>query len=128
MNEKVNLVKIDSHDLYKAIKNYLVNDLNIKEKIDRTYIDSIIEKHVVSFVNKMFEANSSTIDRIIQREIAKVISSGDNTSLYRNGRSFHAIIVESIERVIREETKSRLKISLSFDDQPLEALKSDTQC
>lgn len=128
MNEKVNLVKIDSHDLYKAIKNYLVNDLNIKEKIDRTYIDSIIEKHVVSFVNKMFEANSSTIDRIIQREIAKVISSGDNTSLYRNSRSFHAIIVESIERVIREETKSRLKISLSFDDQPLEALKSDTQC
>jgi ribosomal protein S17E len=110
--------------MYKAVKNYLVNDLNIKEKVDKTYIESIIEKYVANFINKMFEANSSTIDRIIRSEIANVINNGDNTALYSR-RSFHSIIVEQIERTVKEEVKSRLKIGLTFDDQLLEKTKED---
>lgn len=114
-NEKVNFVKISSHDLYKAVKNYLHNDIKIKDKVDQKYIDDLLAKAIEARVTKMFESNAGTMERLISSAIAEVIEKGDNASITYHRKSFREIVIAQIEKAVKEMVTDRLSIKMTDD-------------
>lgn len=116
--DNVTLVKITSNDLYKAVKNYLHNDLGMSSTINKEYIDKVIETAVSKRVEQLFN-DESVINRIIERKIADVIAYGDKSWMGRVDRSFHAVVLDQIKKAVQEEVTKKLNISVTLDGKSL---------
>jgi len=116
--DNVTLVKITSNDLYKAVKNYLHNDLGMSSTINREYIDKVIEAAVGKRVEQLFN-DETVIHRIIENKIAAVIAYGDKSWMGRVDRSFHAVVLDQIKKAVQEEVTKKLNISVTLDGKSL---------
>ena len=116
--DTVTMVKISNHDFYKAIKNYLHNDLGLSSKIDDQYINETIEKMVQTRVDRIF-ANTVEIHRIIERKIAEVIKTGAFNNSYER-QSFNAIVVGEIRRAVRDRITEKLTVKVALDGELLD--------
>lgn len=116
-------VKITSHDLYKAIKNYLHNDLGLLNQINKEYIDRMVEMAVTKHIDRIFK-DETTISRIIEQKIALVVTSGDQ-SWYGKNRSFREVILDQIKQSIQEHVTKNLKINVMMSDDVQERSPSD---
>jgi len=116
--DNVTLVKITSNDLYKAVKNYLHNDLGMSSTINKEYIDKVIEAAVGKRVEQLFN-DETVINRIIERKIADVIVHGDKSWMGRVDRSFHAVVLDQIKKAVQEEVTKKLNIAITLDSKPL---------
>jgi hypothetical protein len=109
---EVTMVKITDRDLYKAVKNYLHNELHLSEQIDRVYIDKLIVKAIEEYVRQLF-ADKGTIERIIENKISELIRKGTIDGFYQQ-RSFGDVVLGEIKRAVRDQVMSKLDVSVSL--------------
>lgn len=118
-NNNVTLVKITHHDLYKAVKNYLHNELRVTDKINDSYLNDLMAKVIEKRVNMLF-ADTSTIDRIIEHKIAEYIKNGKHDIYHRTNRSFGEIVLDQIKQAVRDQVMEKLAVQVSLDGTKLE--------
>ena len=114
--ENVTLVKMTSHDLYKAIKNYLHNEIGLSELLSRDRLEQIVDEAVTKRVDQLFN-NDTNIVRIIERKIAEVVKSGSTSRSTYNRQSLEEIIVSTIKTAVREQVTDKLSISVNLKEE-----------
>jgi len=112
MNE-VTMVKITNRDLYKAVKNYLHNELHLSEQIDRVHIDELIQKAIDEHVRQLF-ADKGNIGRIVENKISELIRKGTIDSFYQR-KSFGEVVLDEIKRAVRDQIMSKLDVRVSLE-------------
>lgn len=122
--DNVTMVKITSNDLYKAIKNYLHNDLGLSSKISQPYIDQLVDKAIQDRVDKMF-ADKFNIERIIERKIAEVVKNGENDLYRKHNKPFGQIVLDEIKLAVRDQVVNKLDIKISLDSVELKVENRD---
>lgn len=114
MENNVNLIKIGSRDLYKAVKNYLVHDFELNKKIDTEYVRTTVESYIKKEVEKYFKQTQfeSMIHRLIKNEIARIISAESGTYT----KNFDTTVTDLVKSTIQAELTKKLSVSVKYDD------------
>ena len=113
MKNEITMVKIGSHDLYKAIKNYLHNDAGLSQQLSREYINGLIEKAIEHRVAQMF-ADQGSIRRIVENKIAELVKTGTINRFY-NRESFGDIVLGEIKCAVRDHVMSKLDVKIALE-------------
>lgn len=109
--ENIN-VKISGHEVYKAVRNYLVNENQVTKEFIKEEVEKIISKQVEEVISKKLETNR------FSTEIRKAIVDYMNTGIppkYPTGpyRAFDNWLEEQVKIIIKEELLAKYSVDVN---------------
>lgn len=104
-------IKISGHEVYKAVKNFLINEQQITKDYIKIEIEKIVSKEVEKHVKQMLDTKE--FSRNIRNAIGDYMSKGvPGRSLYTDSTAFNVWLEQEVKKIIKEEVLSKYKISI----------------
>lgn len=103
--------KSKTQRIYKAVRNYLYNEL----KINKSYVDDLITKRVNERVDYIIEHKFENIENILCNRITQILLS-DNIKhdIYYDRQSLTKFIQQEIKRVVHQLIDSKISINVEL--------------
>lgn len=105
--------KITATQLHKAIRNYLINELNVTQNTVRTELEQIIEKHIEKEINKILK-ESDYIEKMILKHVTNVLNNGVGDGY--NKQPINSFIKKELENQVKTQIMERFNISLTIKE------------
>lgn len=104
-------IKISGHEIYKAVRNYLINEHQITKDYVKTEIEKIVSKEVEKYVKQMLDTKE--FSRNIRAAIGDYMSKGvPGRQIYSDNTAFNVWLESEVKKIIKEDVLSKYKISI----------------
>jgi hypothetical protein len=94
-------ITVTGAQVYKAIKNYLHNEMHVSREDIIAMIDAHLKHEVKAYIESKF--GTSSFDNYIRQILGAMMQEGVRTSLYSDPMAIDKVVVKAIQDAAREE-------------------------
>ena len=101
--------KSKTQRIYKAIRNYLCNEM----QVNRSYIDSLIAKKVDERIDHIIHQKLRNVEEVISNRVTQVLLSENFKHDYRyNRQELSKYVQNEIKQIVHEIIDSKISINV----------------
>lgn len=101
---------VKSKHVYKAVRNYLINELGISRETAVAQVYQYIDRKVEHAIQQ-----EGWIRRAVDRQIAELIRDGKHDKSWYTRKDLADYIMDEIKRTVREHVMGNLQVNISME-------------